>query len=363
MPTSNLRALYHNLIPLEARLRLRQSRQQLFDSLRLIYHRLVPLTIRLSIRDLRLKLLAQPSSPVEANQVPLKQSISLPTKSSEPSPAKTGTSKQVAQPVDTGPLARKLDATYFARRNPLTQKLMEQVRSGENFYQVMQGFRGKDYDDRVVEYPYFVTWLLRQETGQDILDVGCVLNNKLVSNILKERCKRVWLSNLVVESQVFVQNSVFYHLAGLHDAFPDGEQFPLVTCLSTIEHIGYDNSQYGSKISAKYTEPALEPLTQSLHKLGMLVAPGGELLVSVPFGYREAVTHPATGKKSSQIFDATAIEAGMEALHNSGIATEFEVMAATEQGWEIAAPKTCQARYADGTPAAGAVAFITGKKD
>jgi hypothetical protein len=196
----------------------------------------------------------------------------------------------------------------------------------------------------------------------DILDVGCVLNNKLVSNILKEHCQQIWLANLVVEPHVYLQNPVYYHLSSLEDAFPYGQQFPLVTCLSTIEHIGYDNSQYGSKTPAKYTQPSIEPLLQSLCKLARLLAPGGQLLVSVPFGYRETLIHPATGKIFSQVFDFAAMQAGLVELQKAGVASELEVIAATKIGWGPVDPQTCTARYAENTPAAGAVAFITGRK-
>ncbi len=226
----------------------------------------------------------------------------------------------------------------------------------------MRGFKGNAYDDRMIEYPYFAAWLMRREKGLDILDVGCVLNHRLVGNFLLERCNRVWFCNPSVEYKLFIRNPVFYHVATLERSFPCGEQFQLVTCLSTIEHIGYDNSHYGFYDPPQYHKPQIEPLLDSLAKLAQLIAKGGSILISVPFGDREALVHPATFKVASQVFDYSAVLQGQKVLQEEGVDCELEAFVATDNGWNSADPKKVNARYADGCPAAGAVAFIKGKK-
>lgn len=262
---------------------------------------------------------------------------------------------------ETG-LAWTLDERYFARRNPLITALVERIQSGEKLEAVLRGVPAKKYDERVVEYPVLTHWLLEQRTGLDILDVGCVLNNKLVSKLLKKRCGKVWLCNVAVEPAIYLQNPVFYHVAELANAFPDGERFPLVTCFSTIEHIGFDNSQYGCTKQARYSTPTIDPLTDALQKLARLTAPGGELLVSFPFGVREALLHPATEMKSSQVFDLEALNAALVTLNNSDMTVTCEVFGIQTNGWSKVDPSTCNARYADGYPAAGAVAILRGRK-
>ena len=260
--------------------------------------------------------------------------------------------------IKTSPLARILDAEYFARRDPFINTLIDRICKREELNKVLCCFDARVFDERVAEYSYFVDWLLDKEAGQDLLDVGCVMNNSLVSGVLQDRCKNVWLANVAFEANINVANPVFYHLTTLRDAFPNGEQFPLVTCFSTIEHIGYDNSQYGSKDPGAYTQPALEPLIESFRKLGELTAPGGSLLISVPYGYREAIIHPITRKIASQIFDFEALREGIKVLEKQGFSCNLEVMAASENGWKAVDPITCNAQYADGCPAAGAVAFL-----
>jgi len=267
------------------------------------------------------------------------------------------------QSPDTPGLARILDESYYARRDPLVQRLVERIRAGENLYDVLQGFRAKNYDERVAEYPYFVSWLLKQEKGSDLLDVGCTLNNKIVSNVLRERCNCVWFCNGVAESTVFISNPIYYHLSDLEHSFPSGNQFSLVTCLSTIEHIGYDNSVFGWTTPGRYTSPAVEPLVKALRRLGQLLAPGGNMLVSFPFGHREVLVHPVTKKIGSQVFDYASLQEGLAAAKSEGVMSEAEVLAATENGWERVDARTCDLRYADGCPASRAVAFIRGSKE
>ncbi|NDJ52432.1 MAG: class I SAM-dependent methyltransferase [Chloroflexi bacterium] len=256
----------------------------------------------------------------------------------------------------------ELSHVYLERRQIYAQRLVERVRQGEPLDGVLSGFNARNFDERLAEYPYFVWWLYQQEPNQDLLDVGCTLNNKVVSRALLDRCRQVWLTNPAYEAVLHVMNQAFYHVSKLEEAFPDGKQFPLVTCLSTIEHIGYDNSQYGKPSPGQYGEPSVEPLVSSLMQLVRLMQPGGRLLVSVPFGYRQGLIHPVTMEVFSQVFDAPSIQVGLDALEKAGVSATVTVYQIGERGWDQVAPEESHARYADGTPGAGAVAFITGQK-
>lgn len=263
---------------------------------------------------------------------------------------------------DLSGCAQIFDETYFARRNPLIQSLIEDVRSGKSIDFILSGIPANSYDERIVEYPYFAKWLLSQPTGLDILDIGCVLNNKVVSRLLRKHCNRVWLCNVAIENSIFVQNPVFYHISNLFDAFPSGEQFNLVSCLSTIEHIGYDNSQYGCKLKSLYSEPNIDPLVTALKKIASLTASKGRFCISLPFGYREALVHPVTKKIASQVFDFDSLNIGIDILNSNGAVSNYEVFSIENGAWKNVDPSKCKNRYAHGWPAAGAVALLTGVK-
>jgi hypothetical protein len=259
-------------------------------------------------------------------------------------------------------LAQRLDALYYARRDPLIQTQILRLRDGERLLDVLRGFNGNLYDERVCEYPYFVHWMLSKEKGLDILDVGCVLNNKLVSNFLRDRCGNVCLLNAVKETGSAVQNPLQYEVSSLLDAFPEGRRFPLVTCLSTIEHIGFDNSQYGESALPRYYKPTVQPLLESVQKLADLTAPGGNLLISFPYGFRETLIHPVTFKVASQVFDFDSATSALDVLEGNGFSTTLAVFEADDTGWKQVVPAECNGRYAHGISAARAVAFITGAR-
>jgi len=259
-------------------------------------------------------------------------------------------------------LAAKLDDVYFARRDPLIQSLIVRLRDGETLTDVLREFDGNLYDERICEYPYVVHWLLEMEKGSDLLDIGCVMNNKLMTTVVRELCGRVWLLNPARDPIIHLQNPLQYELARLEAAFENGEQFPCITCLSTIEHIGFDNSQYRVESLPAYYRPTDEPLISSVSKIADLLAPGGSVLISVPFGYREALIHPGTLKIASQVFDQQSMDRALDTFSSRGVRASLEIFEADSKGWKQVDAQRCAGRYAHGVPAARAVAFIRGTK-
>jgi hypothetical protein len=248
---------------------------------------------------------------------------------------------------------------YYAERDPLIRQLISRVANGESAAVAVAGFDARRFDERVLEYAIAAEWLLQQAEGQDLLDVGCVMNNALVASLLERRCRNIWLVNVVSEP-VSIRNPVFHHLRELEQAFPLGPSFSLITCLSTIEHIGFDNRHYGVRSPPRYSTTTDEPFVQSLSRLADLLSVQGELLVTVPFGVREVVIHRRTGRIAQQIFDGGSLEAGLEVLDRKGVAGTAEVWEATGRGWRRTRSDLCQRRYADGCRAATAVAVLRG---
>lgn len=262
--------------------------------------------------------------------------------------------------VDGRSTVPKVSAQFVERQDRVIQSLLERRLAGEPLAELLRGFDAKNYGERVVEYPVFLDWLLAQPTGLDLLDVGCVLNKSFLGPVLNERCRALWLCNPAVEPLAIDGPPVFYHLAPLDKAFRRGPTFSLITCLSTLEHIGFDNSHYGASVPPRFAEPADEPFIESFGQLSHLLAPGGRLLISFPYGQREALLHPSTGRASSQVLDHGALERCLPAFAAAGVEIEVEIYAATADGWQRQEPRNDAFRYANGCPGAEAVAVLKG---
>ena len=139
-------------------------------------------------------------------------------------------------------------------------------------------------DERVVEYP----WLFHRVAelhprGGRVLDAGSILNHPGVLGPWRAaRFGPLSIVTLEPEEHAFPSAEVRYEYADLR-ALPyrDG-LFPTVLCLSTLEHVGMDNSIYGSSAESAQN-PELEA-EMALRELDRVLAPGGTLLISVPFG-------------------------------------------------------------------------------
>ena len=121
--------------------------------------------------------------------------------------------------------------------------------------------------------------------------------------------------------------------------FPNGS-FDLVLCISTLEHIGFDNAIYGG--AAARDEGGQAAALAELHRV---LGPSGRLLVTVPTGAHE--DHgwhlQRTPQEWSQLFESSGF-----------LVYEDELYVLADEGWRSATIAEAEgARYGDGR--AGAV--------
>jgi SAM-dependent methyltransferase len=203
--------------------------------------------------------------------------------------------------------------------------LMSQFKRGET---LPTGY-GYGLDERCVEYP----WLFAQLDPQpeQILDAGSTLNHQFLLDQPIWPGKNLHILTLAPENQCYWQRGISYLFADLRQIPLRDNYYDTVVCISTLEHIGCDNSQFtGSDTSA---ENRPRDFLLAVGEMRRTLKPSGRLLLTVPFGrYRNIGTQ--------QVFDEALLEEAIAAFRPATVTRTF--FSYTEQGWQFAAVSDCR---------------------
>ena len=137
-------------------------------------------------------------------------------------------------------------------------------------------------DERVVEYP----WMFGQGLAGRVLDAGSTLNHPHILDRALPLVDDLMIVTLEPEDDAYpLRGGVSYVYADLR-ALPFADQtFDLAVSISTLEHIGMDNTIYRVD-DRPATDPVAE-VARAAAELRRVVRPGGRILVTVPFGRAE----------------------------------------------------------------------------
>ena len=100
-------------------------------------------------------------------------------------------------------------------------------------------------DERIVEIPWIME-KLRNIDNLKILDAGCTLNYKyLIEKIIKNKNK-ISFVNLYREKYSHPNDLVSYIDSDISNLNIENKSYNIVTCISVLEHIGFDNQMYNN---------------------------------------------------------------------------------------------------------------------
>jgi len=129
--------------------------------------------------------------------------------------------------------------------------------------------------DRFIEYP----WLLENIniTSGRLLDVGSTIGDQLYETLPKS----IEINCLNLSAKKFKNKQIKFKQGDIRKTdYPDN-YFNLITCVSTLEHIGV-NGRYGS-----YYDPAGD--IKAMSEIKRILKPGGILLATVPYGAKDVL--------------------------------------------------------------------------
>ena len=140
---------------------------------------------------------------------------------------------------------------------------------------------GVGLDERAVEFP----WTLAGAPSGRVLDAGSALNHRHVLDALLPGIDELTICTLAPEESAFPELGVNYVYADFRALpFRDG-WFDTVVSISTLEHVGMDVTRWGSE-TASSQDPGAE-LDTALAELRRVTRPGGQILLTVPYGERQ----------------------------------------------------------------------------
>lgn len=142
---------------------------------------------------------------------------------------------------------------------------------------------GKGIDERVVEYP----WLFAQLPANPgrMLDAGSALNHRFLLDRAPLGKAELTIMTLAPEKRCFWSRSISYVYGDLRKPYFADASFDVVASISTIEHIGLDNTMLYTGDATKKETDAMGFLP-AIMEFKRITRPGGLCLLSVPFGKR-----------------------------------------------------------------------------
>ena len=101
--------------------------------------------------------------------------------------------------------------------------------------------KNKYFDERIIEIPWIVKEL--KKSKGNLLDVGSTLNFDYIINSISN-LKKIYFNTLYPEKNNFNNKSINYLYEDICSNSFKNRNFDNISCISTLEHIGFDNSHY-----------------------------------------------------------------------------------------------------------------------
>jgi SAM-dependent methyltransferase len=187
---------------------------------------------------------------------------------------------------------------------------------------------GLGMDERVVEYPWVISRLKSRQGS--IMDAGGALNKRFVLDLpwVKERSVLVFKLSAGRKSD---KKNLLHRSGDLrHTGFPD-DFFDVIVCISTLEHIGMDNTLLYTHDTAYDENKPLDYL-KVIDEFHRILKPKGTLLITVPYGRYK-------NHGWFQQFDMERVDSVVKQFKPAR--SESTYFKYTKKGWQVASSAEC----------------------
>lgn len=226
------------------------------------------------------------------------------------------------RPWSRGYVRYKMQYIQETLHNPTLLALFKDARALPSGY----GFR---LDARVIEIP----WALAHLEGQcgTLLDAGSSLNFQPVLEAPSLSQMHLTILTLAPEKSCFWRMGISYVFGDLRQTVFHDEIFDNIVCISTIEHVGMDNTSYAGDVQPAYRSSTSEFLA-AIREFKRLLKPGGTLYITFPFGRYE-------DHGWFQQFDAALMDKLIDGF--SPVSCTEAIYQYTPDGWKLSDRAAC----------------------
>ncbi len=195
---------------------------------------------------------------------------------------------------------------------------------------------GAGLDERCVEYPWFFARL--KDSDRRILDAGSSLNHYDLLNLPLWQGRQLHITTLADEGRPSAAVKPVYAYEDLRSmSYPD-EFFDAVACISTLEHVGMDNTLLYTGDAHK-KEHQGEAYLEALNEMKRVLKKGGDLYLTMPYGQRRNFGW-------FQVFDEAMVENVIRRFASAAFCATYYKY--EHRQWNVSSPKDCaQGYYAD----------------
>lgn len=184
------------------------------------------------------------------------------------------------------------------------------------------GFR---LDERIVEYPWLFS-RLPADPGR-LLDAGSILNFEYLLEQPLLQNKKIDICTLAPESRCFWRKGISYTYEDLRQLPYSNDLFDWIVCLSTIEHVGMDNTRYTGAVSKGESKP--KDYLVALAEFKRVLKPGGTIYITAPLG-------KAADQGWFQVFDVEMVEGLIRNFQPNAVNQEYFLY--RPEGWRRCNP-------------------------